>query len=154
MDPSRAGARGKTLPPAHLVSDFLAVSGDFLEVLQQFELGKFVPWPITLLKRDKTTEFEGDWFAVWIGNHKRAFLQEKSTNFHVPILDEYKHISIPISEAVDGDYVLDASVLDGPDIWRDPIVNASLLVSDRLRSALADAGLLKKLDVLRCAISK
>ncbi len=33
LDTSRAGTRGKVLPPAHLASDFLCVSHEFLKVL-------------------------------------------------------------------------------------------------------------------------
>lgn len=131
------------------------VSRQFLDVLEQFDLGKFVSWPVPLLKKDKQTPFAGEWFMVWTGNRKKGFLREKSKNFRVPRIEDLKWLSIPDRRAVeDGDYVMDASVKDGPDIWRDPLLESSLLLSDRLHGALKDAGLLKKLSVRRCPLTE
>lgn len=152
LDRSRAGTHGKVLPPALTASDFLCVSREFLEVLERFELGKFVSWSVTLLKKDKETPFEGEWFAVWIGNRKQGFVREMSTSFRIPPYEESKWLSIPSKSATDGDLVMDRSVKDGPDIWRDPTLEKSLLLSDRLHAALSDAGLLRKLKVLRCPV--
>ncbi|MEJ6393835.1 hypothetical protein V8J82_11245 [Gymnodinialimonas sp. 2305UL16-5] len=152
LDPARAGAHSKVLPHAHVASDFLTVSGEFLNVLDQFDLGRFASWPMTLLKKDKETPFEGEWFALWIGNQKRGFLREKSTSFEVPPYEDTKWLSIPNSGALDGDFVMDASVKDGPDIWTDSTLSRSLMLSDRLHAALNDAGLLRRLKVLRCPV--
>lgn len=154
VDPPMAGARGKTLKPAHVANEFLTVSREFLDVLEQFDLGRLKSWRVTLLKRDKETPFEGEWHAIWIGNWKEGFLREKSCNFEVPTSERVKHIAIPHRDAVDGDFVFDASVATGADIWRDPNFSKSLFLSDRLHTALKEAGLLKKLQVLRCPLSE
>lgn len=154
LNPPEAGTHKKTLPPAHIAYHLLTVSREFLDVLEQFDLGKFVSWPVTLLKKDKKTPFDGEWHAVWIGNRKTGFLREKSSNFRVPRYEDTKWLSIPNREAADGDFVMDAGVKDGPDIWKDRTLDGSLLLSDRLHSALKDAGLLTKLQVLRCPLSQ
>ncbi len=152
VDPPMAGARGKTLKAIHVASVFLTISREFLDVLKQFDLGRLKSWPVTLLKRDKKTPFEGEWHAIWIGNWKEGFLREKSRNFEVPPYEDTKHLAIPRPEAVDGDFVFDADVAKGPDLWRDPNFSKSLFLSDRLHTALKEAGLLKKLQVLRCPL--
>ncbi|MEJ6388964.1 hypothetical protein [Gymnodinialimonas ulvae] len=152
VDPPMAGARGKTLKAAHVAAVFLTVSREFLDVLEQFDLGLFKSWPVTLLKRDKTTPFEGEWHAIWVGTRKDGFLRDKSHNFKVPPYERTKHLAIPRPEAVDGDFVFDVSVAAGPDLWRDQNFSQSLLLSDRLHTALKEAGLLKKLVVLRCPL--
>ncbi len=135
-----------------MASEFLTVSREFLDVLEQFDLGLFKSWPVTLLKRDKTTPFEGEWHAIWVGTRKDGFLREKSCNFEVPPYEDTKHLAIPHRNAVDGDFMFDAAVVEGADLWRDQNFSQSLLLSDRLHTALKDAGLLKKLQVLRCPL--
>jgi len=154
LNPPEAGTHKKNLPPAHIAYHLLTVSREFLDVLNRFDLGKFVSWPVTLLKKDKETPFDGEWYALWIGNRKTGFLREKSSNFEIPPYEESQHIAIPQRAAADGDFVMDAAVKDGPDIWRDRTLSKSLLLSDRLHAALEEAGLLKRLHVLRCPLSQ
>ncbi len=152
INPPAAGARDKVLKPAHVASVFLTVSREFLDVLQDFDLGRFSSWPVTLLKSDKQTPFDGEWHTIWIGNRKDGFLREKSASFKIPPFERNKHLALPNRDASDGDFVFDRSVVRGADIWIDPNLNGSLLVSDRLHSALKDAGLLKRLHVLLCPL--
>jgi len=154
LNPQNAGTHAKILPHAHIAFVFLTVSRDFLEILEGFDLGSYLAWPVTLLKKDKETPFDGEWHALWIGNRKTGFLREKSSNFRVPRYDDTKWLSIPNDEAEHGDFVMDAAVKDGPDIWRDRTLDGSLLLSDRLHAALEEAGLLKRLHVLRCPLSQ
>lgn len=153
INPPAAGARGKVLKPAHMASEFLTVSREFLDVMQGFDLGRFQSWPVTLLKRDKKTPFDGEWHSIWIGNRKDGFLREQSTNFRIPPYERNKHLAIPNRDARDEDFVFDPAVTEGPDIWKDPNFSKSLLLSDRLHAALNEAGLLKTLRVLRCPLA-
>ncbi len=68
VDPPMAGARGETLKPAHVANEFLTVSRELLDVLGRFDLGALESCPVTLLKRDKKTPFEGEWREIWSGN--------------------------------------------------------------------------------------
>jgi hypothetical protein len=154
LDPERGGARGKILPPAHDVADYLVVSREFRDVLEQFDTGKYLSFGVTLLKHDKITPCDGEWFLVWIGNRKAGFIRQLSDHFNVPPYEDTKWLSIPRYDAVDGDFVMDASVKVGPDIWKDPTLSSSLLMSDRLTTALREAGLLKRLKVLRCPVAE
>jgi hypothetical protein len=94
------------------------------------------------------------WFLAWIGNRKTGFIRELSDHFDVPPYEDTKWLSIPRYDSVDGDFAMVASVKEGPDIWKDPTLSSSLLMSDRLTAALRDAGLLKNLSVLRCPVAE
>ena len=124
------------------------VSGAVAEVMSQFNLGQASLHPVPVLKRDKETSIEGDWFFLNYGNVKHVFLPEQSRE--VRRIETTDYWTMPINPK-DGDVAVTADALKGPDIWVDPRCRKVFYVSEALASAIR-ARKLSNHFFVKCAV--
>lgn len=134
------------------IRDFRVVSNDvhvvsvrLADVLRQFDLGeppelgpgrrRVELYPIELRAADKTTHID-DYIMLYVATEKDSFVRELSAGF-------LKQSNAPavLTSAHDPELALTSAALDGPDLWREPGVANGYFFSDRLVSAIREAGI-------------
>lgn len=148
----------RPFPPMFRVNGFDAITGEMAEVLRRHNIGDTKLFPVTLLKEDRKTPFEGEFFFLNIREKKLAFDPGSSRNFKQPRNPNKRKGSIPHVLA-DDDISVNPSALIGPDLWLDP----SLLGSYFIKGALARELINRKMipsnqvvdhaDISRCVVT-
>lgn len=143
----------KRLPQVLLLGNLLAVSDKVAGIMRDFDLGDAFFVPVTLLKSDRTTEFDGAYSIFHTTEMKDGFEPEQSTGYTPNRYPEKPHLGLVsyLSQS-DGDNKVNASVLSGSDVWKDPRLSWELFVSGALGDALRKAKVLGKSKMLRCDV--
>ena len=136
------------LPPIFYARSAWVVNGACAAVLRRFDLGLGALYPVRILKLDRVTPYDGEYFCLNIGNAKHAFLPAQSNRaddwpggrWHPPYVLE------------DGDFAVSEAALQGPDLWVDPLIVRTLFMSEALGDALKAAKLDKPFILSSCRV--
>lgn len=140
------------LPHLAKVSGFLTVSQDMKNVLEQFDLGDSTFTPVTLLHMDRETAYPGQHYFLHIPHRKPGFSPAHSRNYTPRLFDFQEHLGTVPRDVVDDDISVAPLAVGGTDIWYDLSLLFSLFFSDRLFTALKEAGLTDDLMAVRCPV--
>ncbi|MEX3016445.1 hypothetical protein [Gymnodinialimonas hymeniacidonis] len=152
-DASRSSKALKTLPETFVAGSYFVVSQNVAEVLQRFDLGTSALVPVALFKKGNEEPFDGSYCIVHLTEKKAAFEPDQSRNFRNPLYEEDTYLgSVSPTRSRDDDIVCNATALYGVDLWTDPLLLTSLMLSDPLYQALAVENLLTNAKTLRCKI--
>lgn len=131
-------AKRKKLPEFRKTGSFALISERCAKVFQAFDMGGGNFYPVALFEADQITPLAGTWFAINFGNVKSCFSVDHSKKY-TPIPGR---LWAPKATFSDFDLAFEPRVLEGPDVWVDPILFQTFCMSDRLAAALSDADLL------------
>ena len=140
------------LPHLFRANDFLVVSGDLAALLGRFDLGASKMHPVQLLHRDRTTPYAGAHHVLELREAKEAFEPTRSARWRPPRAEGQAHLGGMPGAPKDGDIAVNPAALQGADLWRDPRLLRSLFLSDRLRAAMHEAGMLGGVKTFRCEV--
>ena len=159
-------SREKTIPPKYTLTtrsnlqdrqpdifrdgNFLIISAVFADVLSQFDLGKTCLYPVEVFEHDRETPVGGYYKLLALGERKRAFRPEHSDQTYQKKLGKHDIWSYLIVE--NDTIAVDASALDGPDLWVDPRLIMTFFLSDRLAKALRAAKVARRLKLKSCKV--
>ena len=144
---------------AHLVvieNRNVLVSDAVAEVFRQFDLGAGGVYPTQIVKRDRQRNLHDLGFQMnyWcIGNSKKTFLPERSEGAQTTHLPQrngtFHRVEGPLAPDA---LALDRTCLDGPDVWREGMLNVDCFFSERLVRALKAARLATRFGFVRCRV--
>lgn len=136
------------LPDLFSAYGFWAVSQRAAEVIRQFDLGSGGLYPVKVLKNDRQTPVEGEWFCINFGNCKDSFIPEDSLNVAARTAGQW------ITRAVfsDEDVALNSLSLLGPDVWIEPKMRSAIFFSANLGTALKKAKADKGFFLKKCRV--
>lgn len=128
------------------------VSTAVADVMRQFDMGQGGFYPVRVLKKDRRTPFNGEWFCLNFGNVKKAYLGGgRDPTPH--ITKGFMRHAMPSTHLIqDNMLMVNADALVGPDIWVDPQIYDTFFVSDRLAQGLKGAGLARAFGFKKCKI--
>lgn len=131
-----------SIPKILLAGGTVVVSPEVKAVMERFDLGESRFAPVRLRKSDRQTPFAGECFILNYACVKEGFEPAQSQNFkaNTPGTSSI-WLGTQTPQTQDDDFKVNASVLEGPDIWKDPRINRALFFSDRLMQALLAEGL-------------
>ena len=138
------------LPDLFNAGDFWVVSAALARVLRGAELGRTSLYPTELLREDRATPINGEYFCLSFGEARDAFDAEHSPKVE-PSPERGAAWLLPTA-LDDGDIALTPEALDGPDLWVDPGLGNALFLSGTLVAALRDASLADDLGLRRCRV--
>ncbi|MBO9434475.1 hypothetical protein J7394_09680 [Ruegeria sp. R13_0] len=142
----------RKLPHLFSAGSVLACSQSLVDALKPFDLGKSVFWPMSFLKHDRETPFEGGPFYLFqIREIKRAFSTKDSVNYIPREFDHQTFLGLVSLTQKDDEIRLLASASE-VDVWIDPSLGKSIFVSDAVYRTLRKTNLLGKIAALRCPI--
>ncbi len=120
----------------------VVISGAMFDVLQKFNLGATRLKAIPLRGTDQVTPVDGRWYFLHVRENRNCLVPEKSTGAEPT--DSSHHWRIE----TDDKYRLcvDPSAAGDLDMWRDSRAMMVLFLSDRLKKAIEEAGLVIKGD--------
>jgi hypothetical protein len=133
---------------------FYAVRGKLAETFARFDLGEGGLIPFTIYQADLETPYPGEYFLLNFGCRKKTLVPEQSQNVEKFSVDhktgvQYWKVN---SWHENGDVAVAASVLKGPDVWFDDVVDNKIFMSDRLVQALVDIGMADIFMLKECRI--
>ena len=144
---------------AHLVvieNRNVLVSDAVADMFRQFDLGQGGVHPTRIVKQDRQRAVHDLGFQMnyWcIGNSKKTFRPDQSegvTTTHLPQGNVTRH---RVEGALAQDALaLDRACLEGPDLWREGMLNVDCFFSDRLVRALKAAKLATRFGFVRCRV--
>ncbi len=146
-----ANTNYEQLPDLFFAGSYWVVSGEAADVLLQFNLGGGGLYPTKVFRKDRKTPIGDRWYCLNFGNVKNAFKREGSkdvSRFGLATVDEWSAPNI----LKDGQLVVTADALVGPDIWVDPKIKSLFFLSDALAQALKEAGVAKPFGLKKCRI--
>jgi len=111
------------------------------EVLSDFDVGPGGLVPYTIYHADEATPIDAKWWMLGLGAQKNTFQGAQSKNVEM-LFDggaSQDSVYMPLYPHND-DLAFSAKVLEGPDLWREKCLLYSFGFSDRLGSALVEAG--------------
>lgn len=153
VDQDHEGAIGK-LPDLFMAGSVWIVSRRLADVLGRFDLGNGRLEPVAAFDKDRQTPLPGEYSSWTFSNVKRAFLPDQSTNLRNFVRGVFTTRAV----IADGDLACSQDALAGPDVWIDPGLYGSIFLSDRLVTALVEAGLSKQFDgpigLKRCRVTR
>lgn len=130
-----------------MAGPFYAVKKKIADVLKNFDLGagELVPFPI--YAADLKTPVEGEYYFLNFGEHKDSFRPELSDH-------AYKHsMHAKAWSVLDKDnVVVDASALDGADLWMETRVLRQVFMNGELARALKSANPKATLVLRHCEV--
>ncbi len=108
------------------------ISQRVADVLQAFDLGQ---------SRIARVEFAApgsasSWYAWEIANRKDALLPDECKSLSKAVGGTWR-----VREFVDDNIACSSQALAGPDVWTDPMLRDAIFFSERLATAISDAGL-------------
>lgn len=136
------------LPNLFFAGSFWVVSKAAADVLRQFDLGGGGLFPVRVLKKDRATSVDGEWFCISFGNRKSALLPEVSENISQRAQGRYR-VGYTLD---DNDIAVSSIALAGPDIWIDSQMWDSLFLSEALGNALKKAKAEKGFFLKKCRV--
>lgn len=146
------GKKIHKLPDLANAGGFWTVSAAVAEVLRSVNLGRSSLYPTKVLRYDRKTPLEGEYFCLNFGERKSAFLPEQSARAQGNPYDKVQVAwTLPLVPR-DGDLTVDQTALAGPDLWVDPRVRTAFFLSDRLAQALKAAKLARNFGLFRCRV--
>ena len=152
-DSSRSSKALKTLPDTFVADSYFVVSEKVAEVLDRFDLGTSSLVPVALFRKGNKEPFNGSYYIVHMTEQKAAFEPDLSRNFRKPLYEDDTYLgSVSPTRNIDDDIICNAAALDGVDLWTDPLLLSSLMLSDALYQALEADDLLKNANTLRCRV--
>ena len=137
-----------------IVTGFIILSKRHADVLSRFDLGEGRIVPLDgILKRDRKTPLPGEYALFMLGARKEAFVPGQSNQRMVREWAEgLGKWHLHVTDGKDGDFAVDRSALDGPDFWIDPAAPLAYFMSDRLMTAVREAGLAWLWDARACVV--
>lgn len=116
------------------------VSGRFVQLMQNFELGGTHFYPVQFLHADRRTPVGGDWFCLNFGNVKDALLPDQSDGLFKPSrrMDSWR-----VNSSQDNLIAFSSSAAQGPDLWFDARLKQVFCLSARLGDAMIETGIIK-----------
>lgn len=152
-DSTRDEWKLKSLPNTFVAGSYFIVSQKTADVLTRFDLGTSALFPVEMLKRGKKEAFDWTYYILHTSEIKEAFEPEHSENFRKPRHTNKDWLgSVYPQNTKDDQIAINASVLQGPDLWIDPRLLQSLFFSDALYQALMDANVLGNAETIRCRV--
>lgn len=141
-------ARDHHYRPPHLFFGYgyWIVSLAAADVLRQFDLGNGVLNPVQVLKNDRQTPIDGEWFCLSVGNQKSALVPDLSQNIRAGPQGRYNASAI----LADEELALSNAAVEGPDIWIDTQLWDAVFLSEELGNALRKAKADKGFMLLKC----
>lgn len=132
------------LPDVFYAGSFWVVSNAAARILRLFELGGGGLYPVKVLKSDRATPVDGDYYCINFGNQKATFLPDESRNVEIFVRDVWQ----TRARLADFDLALDRMAQEGSDIWIEQKVDSAIFLSFELGAALrkekADRGFFLK----------
>lgn len=147
----------KKFPHMFRMNGFDTVSGEMAEVLRRHNIGDSKMFPVTLLKKDRKTPHEGEFFFLNIREKKEAFDPVASRKFTESPNREFWKGSLPLGLS-DNDIAVDATALVGPDLWLDPSLFRSYFIKGALARELIERKMIPSnrvhdhADIARCIV--
>lgn len=142
------------LPDFFSANGFWVVSGAVAEIMRQFEMGENGLYPTRFVQRDRVTPIAGTYFCLNFGAHKASFRPDESRNVADPI-DHHQGYQVwrPPLATKNDDLALDATALEGPDLWMEaPTLKDTFFLSGPLVAALKGTKLTRQMRLRRCRI--
>lgn len=131
---------------------YLIVNEAVADVFRQFDLGPHGGiYPVEIYQKDRRTRVPGEYFHLVFANRKSAIDPVKSKLRESPVKPS-RWIYKPLTNPQDHDYVVDASALEGPDIWHDTAMWKAVFMSDELGKALRTAKLSRRFGLRKCQV--
>ena len=144
------GSGLRQVPPLYVDWPVAVISGEVVDVLRGFELGRTTLHPVELYRADRDEVLGGGHHFLNIGERKDALIAEQSTSLR-PVFEEGQFKTSALLK--DDECAVRSSVLKGADLWIDWAFPFKIFfVSDRLYQALKAAKLHKKLTLKRCRV--
>lgn len=119
-----------------ILGGFDMVSERFKELLEQFDIGETRFIPATIYEKNRKAPVPGRFYYLNVVSQKRAVDVEASNGAF--IVGKYR-TSTASSKFNLAKIVIDASALEGADLWMDPQVHEGYYFSDRLKRAIQAA---------------
>ena len=136
------------LPDLFYGYGYWIVSSEAADVLRQFDLGRGGLYPVEVLKSDRQTAVEGEWFCLDFGNRKEALLPEQSARLKTFPVDRWA----PPFVTKDGMVAVAHVATQGADIWVDPLLTDAFFLGAGLGKALKKAKADKGFFLARCRV--
>ena len=142
----------KRLPDIALPGGFWTVSAKLADILRRFELGRTALYRTRVLRADRTTPIEGEYFCLSLGERKDTILPAASPGLERPSLWEPTkspdvwHVRFDVH---DDDLAPSPAALGGSDLWVEERIRDNFFVSDALGQELKEAGLGRRLRLTR-----
>ncbi len=113
----------------------LVVTEKFKSVLDEFDMGTNQFFPVPVYKHDQETRLDHSCYILHVTEKKKCFLPEYSKN--VKSFAGGKVWAPRRNDVI----AVNVSSAEGPDLWRDPLLDERLFLSDQLAQALKAAKL-------------
>jgi len=140
----------RLLPPFFLGGGYWVANAQFVETLQQFELGRTAFFPVELFANDRKTPVESTYFCIAFGEIKDTFAADLSPRMRKPYP---KHDLWNLSLVPqDDDAALTSAALRGVDLWMEARVREAIFFSDRLVKALRAGKMTRRLGLRKCRV--
>lgn len=123
------------------------VSEPVAAILRQFNLGQTRLYPTSFFEADRVTPVPGQYHCISFGETRQSVVVEQSK-----LSEEYKSLYPPF-RMTDTTFTVQASSLNGPDLWFDTVVMRTLLLSGGLVAALRAAHLDKPFLLTQCVVA-
>lgn len=137
------------------VAGFYVLRGKLAEVFSRFDLGEGGGLiPFTIYEADLETPYPGEYWLLDYRGRKNTILPEQSENVVKFAVDHKTGQQIWKINGwhEDGDVVLSAAALDGPNIWYEEAVYGKIFMSSTLVRALQEAELAGDWQLKECQI--
>jgi hypothetical protein len=146
----------RRLPDFFYGAGMYIVSQKAADVFRQFDLGYGGCAPVTIFQGDRRAELsETEYSILYFGCCKQAFSAELSnmTAFSRNMYIRQGQTGYNPLEVGDGDCVLSAMALEGPDLWIDASVGSAFFMSERLVAAIKGAALSGTMCLKSCRVA-
>jgi len=136
--------------PEFFHSGFIFLNEKAQDVFYVHDLGGGALYPVDLYEHDEVTPIPAKIRTLCIGNQKDTVLLDRSPRMRQ--IWPKQEFYAPEREFLDDDITVDASCIEGADIWADPKVKRVFFISDRLGKSLAKVGMKKAFGLVRCTV--
>lgn len=103
-------------PNIFAAGSFWVVSTAVADVLREFDLGSGGLFPVKVMKKDRATPIDGEWFCINFGNRKSAICPDSSKNIYYDYIRNGEKGWFLMAKAQDDDVAVSSSALVGPAI--------------------------------------
>ena len=138
------------MPDLFSSGGYWLVSPQVAGILRGFDLGDGHLYPVRMMDSDFKHCLLPDHYCLNFGAVKDTVLIDGSNNLETVAGADLRQ---PLSKVRDGDIVVTADALSGPDLWIEAQVANAFFLSGALAEALGAAGLAKVFGLRRCRLA-
>ena len=144
----------RKLPPVFNIDYAILVSEELRHLFEGFDLGEgdILPMEHGIFQSDQTTKYEPNYYSWVIGNKKSSVvLDQTEAKMKLNPLGQVWHLEFNSSMG-DDVVAVDASALEGPDQWVDPLLQGSIFLSQKLGDRIVSEGYKEAFFLHRCRL--